>query len=289
MLLAHPCRCPAPRSRLVTPSPVGSVHAHAWVCKPKHGCTHTHVISQPPPPPLRDHLPADSHARSGCVTHVGPVLRVWRSWRWAGMVVFAPFGPCAWLGAGTAAHGVLQRWEQGRAGGTAPSHSDSIRVAVLARGETPGRLYLLVVVSPLPRQFRIPSAVGRIGSAAGQHCSSACKPGSWGHCREIPPLQVLASPSVGQILTSLWGEVGRRGRIGAGLMEKSQKRGVNPSSQHASLPSSCMGASAFPACWQHLPAEPRGSEPIPSDPVAQQGSPGGSRAAGVGACCIPQK
>jgi len=79
--------------------------------------------------------------------------------------VFAPVGPCAWLGAGAqlaAAPGALQGWEQGRAGGTCPTHSNSIPAAVPPVGKTPGGLSLMSVLSP-----PAPSALGSHRSWAG--------------------------------------------------------------------------------------------------------------------------
>lgn len=184
---------------------------------------HAHACDLPASPPTTARPSACRLPRGELdVTHVGPVLRVWGSRRWAGMVVFAPFSPCDQLRAGAAAPGVLQRWDRGRAGGTAPSHSNSIPAAVLARRETPGCLCLLAVLSPLPRQLRIPSAVGRIGSAAGQHCSSACKPGSWGHCREIAPFAgpCITKPGPDPDLT-----LGRRGEERA---QRGWARGEEP-------------------------------------------------------------
>lgn len=212
------------------------------------------------------------------MTHVGPVLRggVLALGRDGGICTIQPL--CSARGWCCSSWG-FAKVDRGRAGGTAPSHSNSIPAAVLARRETPGCLYLLAVLSPLPRQLRIPSAVGRIGSAAGQHCSSACKPGSWGHCREIAP---FAGPCITERGPDPYPGETWRGEDAEGLMEKSQKRGVNPSSQHTSLTSSCMDASASQhagsVSWQSHGA------PCPSPVTLWH-----SRAAGVGVCCIPPK
>lgn len=141
-------RCLAPRSHPTAPGRVGSAHAHARVCKPKHRCVHVHVISQ-----LHHHhrgticlqIPTRG---TRCVTHVGPIPAVGVS-----VVGMRGRGICtrAWLRAGAqrvAAPGALQRREQGRAGGTCPSHSNSIPAAAPAEEKTPGYLCLLAVLSP---------------------------------------------------------------------------------------------------------------------------------------------
>lgn len=92
----------------------------------------------------------------------------------------------------------------------------------------------------------MPPALGRISSAAGQRCSSACKPLSQGHCREIPPFAdpciTQQGPDPGLILPKAWVEAGRRGHRGAGVMEKTQKRVMGPSSRHTCPSSSLTGA-----------------------------------------------
>lgn len=244
---------------------------------------HTHACDLPASPPTTARPSACRFPRGELdVTHVGPVLHVWGSWRRAGMVVFAPFSLCAQLGAGAAAPGVLQRW----IGEELEAQLPATAIASL-RLCWPGGRHLDVSTSLLcshlcPGSSEFHRLWAESALLPGSTAALPASQGAGATAGRSPPLQVTASPSVVQILTLPWGDVERRGRRGAGLMEKSQKRGVNPSSQHTSLTSSCMDASASQHAgsisWQSHGA------PGPSPVTLWH-----SRAAGVGVCCIPPK